>query len=236
VLAEAIPILGLVLYLGLAFPEQGLLFGYSRNDLLTYYIVGIAMSSWLPSVWYEVGNNIRNGRLNTYLLRPTSYMGYFEACQLSVNLGYGSLAAACAAIIGWMIPGAVVLPGPLNFLLFLLSALCAFQLAFQLGYLVHLSAFWVDDFRGSLSVVYVFQSALSGQAFPLDFLEGPIASIIQYTPFPYLFYHPLRIFLGVDPAVALRSLAMTVAWIAVTGLAIPLVWNAGLSRYDARGG
>jgi ABC-2 type transport system permease protein len=235
-LAEAIPVLGVGLYVNVAYPPQGLLYGYTRGELLTYYFVGVALSSWIPSVWYEVGNNIRTGRLNTYLLRPASYLGYFEARHLAVNMGYSSLAIVCVAVIGWMFPGTIILPRPSNVLLFLLSSACAFQLSYQVGYLVHLSAFWVDDFQGSLSVVYLFQSILSGQAFPLDFLPNSIAGIIQYTPFPYLFYEPLRVFLGVSPDIALRGIVIAIAWIAATGIAIRLVWNAGLKRYDARGG
>jgi ABC-2 type transport system permease protein len=236
-LAEAIPLLGLLLYLEGIFPSYGLIYGYGRDDLLTYYVVGLVLSSWIPSVWYEVGNNIRTGRLNSYLLRPSSYLGYFEARQIAVNIGYCLLSVLFAAILGLSFPGSMTLPPSIfHAVAFVVSSLCAFQLAYQVGYLAHLSAFWLDDFAGTLSVTYLVQTVLSGQMFPIDFLPDFAGRILSFTPFPYIVYEPLRVYLGVDPRSTYRGILVCLAWIAITGLMTRLVWNAGLKRYDARGG
>jgi len=235
--AEFIPLAGLLMYLSGVFPAADAVHGYSKPELITYYVITFALSGWIPTVWYEVGNNIRTGQVSSYLLKPVSYFWHYAVRQFAVSLSYVLFCAGFVIALVLSFPGNFLLPGsPSQAVLFLVSAGMAFQLAYQVGYLIHLSAFWVDDLTGILSVVYLLQTVLSGQLFPIDFLPGPIARVVAWMPFPYIFYLPAKVYLGAPGSETLAGLATAAAWLLLTGLAIRGAWSAGLRIYHARGG
>lgn len=235
--AEAIPLLGLVLYLGGVFPAHEVLYGYTRADMLTYYVAGLVLTAWIPTVWWEVGENIRSGALNTYLLRPKSYFWYFWTCQFAVNVWYTSMSLVFAGVLALIFPGSLQPPASLfHGAMFPFTALMAFQLAYQTGYLIYLSAFWIEDVSGLLSVTYLVQTVACGQLFPLDFLPSWASKVASFLPFPYWFFFPLKVYMGLPFDQVLQGIGIAAGWIVLTGVGIKLVWIAGLRRYDARGG
>jgi len=236
-IAELIPLVGLLLYLGGAFRGVASINGYSDVELTTYYFLGFLLSGWVPTVWYEVGLNIRTGDLNTYLLRPPHYLVHFAVRQLAVSLVYVVIVGSLGILVCLAFPGRVTLPpNPGNLLLSLAAALMAFQLAYQLGCLAHLSAFWLDDLKGILSATYLLQTLLSGQVFPIDFLPSTLASVTKVLPFAYIYWFPARVYLGTTAAQQLQGFAVMGLWIIVTGLALRALWSKGLRVYHARGG
>ena len=235
--AEAIPLLGVLLYFLGVMPEAGTLNGYSQKDMLTYYVLGLLLVAWIPTVWWEVGENIRQGTLNSYLLRPKSYFGYFLSCQGAVSALYTAMSVVFVGALTLLFPGSLR-PPPNVFCGagFLVSSLLGFLLAYQTGYLICLSAFWVEDVTGLLSVTYLLQSVACGQLFPLDFLPRWAYEAIRWSPFPYWFFFPLKIYMGLSKGEILNGLGVTLLWLGITGGFIRVVWNAGIKRYDARGG
>lgn len=236
-LAEFIPLIGVVLYLSGVLSASGTIHGYTKQQLMTYYSASFVLAGWIPSVWYEVGNNIRTGRLNGFLLRPVSYFWEFVTKQFAVSLGFVLFYIFFATLVGLAFSDIIFMPKSIDgLLLFFGAALVAFLLAFQIGFLTHLSAFWFDDLMGFLTVSGLLQAFAFGQLFPLDFLPVWLYKALMYTPFAYVYYFPTRIFLGLDGAQIARGFAVSMLWIVLTAIAIRALWGRGLRRYHARGG
>jgi ABC-2 type transport system permease protein len=85
-------------------------------------------------------------------------------------------------------------------------------------------------------VYYVALLFLSGQAAPLTLLPGPAQALAAVLPFRWLVAFPVELALGrLTPAEAATGLAMQAVWLAISLLAMGIIWRAGLRRYSAVG-
>jgi len=66
--------------------------------------------------------------------------------------------------------------------------------------------------------------------FPLDMLPDFWQKIILLTPFPYLLYVPLKVYLGQN-----YSLIPQLAWVMILAFLAQLIWKKGIKSYEAEG-
>jgi ABC-2 type transport system permease protein len=77
---------------------------------------------------------------------------------------------------------------------------------------------------------------LAGGIFPLDVLPHFLQIVLQLTPFPYLIYYPIAIFLGkITGLYLVRILLQTVLWTGLMYLVTKYLWRKGLKVYAAEG-
>jgi ABC-2 type transport system permease protein len=73
--------------------------------------------------------------------------------------------------------------------------------------------------------------------FPLNILPPGIEHILNFTPFPYLLFFPVSVYLGQIKGAALgRGLALQAAWVGFFYVLARTVWRRGLRKYSAVGG
>src|SRR3989339_899055 len=71
----------------------------------------------------------------------------------------------------------------------------------------------------------------------LLFLPATIQSVIKLTPFPYLLYYPISIFLGkLSYIESIRVILISTLWLFAVFSVTKFVWNKGLKAYEAWGG
>ena len=99
------------------------------------------------------------------------------------------------------------------------------------------SAFWIpENTWGSMFFILVLMEMLSGVIFPLDVLPKGIKFLIDLTPFPYLVYYPIGIYVGRFTGPEVFSILLrTLVWIAVSYFLVKKVWKAGLKIYSSAG-
>ena len=105
---------------------------------------------------------------------------------------------------------------------------------FVLQYFTGLMAFYLEEtwiFRVLIQVVVAF---LSGLVMPLEFFPQWFQEIVFYTPFPYLSYYPVKIFMG-EIAFSWSYLGILCLWILPVILINKIIWNKGLKNYTAAG-
>jgi len=236
-LADLIPMLGLILFVSGVVPDDGAVHGFSKPELVAYYIFILLLAGWIPDVG-SVSRNIRSGEITAYLLRPRSYFGYSITRSLGVQV-FSLLIYLCffvlVAVAGQATGLFASLTGP-GVMTVVVSSIVAFVLAFQFGYLINLAAYWLEDVAGILAVTYLIRTVLCGQLFPLDFLSASLRSALMLTPFPYMYYFPARILIGASSEQVVQGLLTGAGWIVVLGAVMRVAWFRGLARYDARGG
>lgn len=213
--------------------------GYSRPQMLSYVLaMNILRSFVFTGRGWELVHEISSGRLSNYLLRPVSYLGY---C-LSLDMAQKTIHVAAAVLeVGTLIlvfHAPLYLPqSPGTWALFLAATVMSSLLFFLLEFLVSSLAFWTSESGGPLFCFELFLQFAAGTFFPLDVLPGWLQKALALTPFPYMVFFPLNIYLErADAVEAARILCIQAFWMGLFYVILRTAWQRGLQNYAAEGG
>ncbi len=220
-------------------PEK-VIFGYDRSKILTYVFgIIIVRALVLSARAVDVGYDVSSGDLSNYLVKPISYFKYFFTRDIAskiLNLSF--------AVIEFSLLFAVFKPpfflqtSIISILIFVISTIIAVLIYFLILFLLGAIPFWVPEIGWSSQflIAIVFVEALSGALFPINILPKIFQSIILATPFPYLIYFPIEVYLGnVNGWGLLGGLLVGISWVGVLWLTLNIVWKKGLKSYQAFG-
>jgi len=209
---------------------------YDLKSLLTYYFVVVIVSSLL---FFELGwlvsDEIREGRLTNFILKPLSYLinnfaKYWGAfCSKLLNY-IPIIALAILFFLKFFIY-------PLNFvqwMFFLLSFILASFLYFLIFYIIGLTSFWLGMIQGFNYGFLVFTGFMGGKYLPIDLFPSWFIKINAYLPFRYMMYEPTSIFLN-KVSINYHSLAVPVVWIVILFILACVMWKRGIRAYEAYG-
>lgn len=214
--------------------------GYSIGQTFTYFTTLIALQFIIGAFNedYQIGEEIRNGLINQFLLKPINYYLYRLTVFLSARAVSGVLVFVPLVVIYPLIKGHLTFPGDSWRLLLGVPALgLAALIQFTLAYCFGLLAFWFLEIQGFVILSYAAETLLSGQIFPLDLLPPALFKAAQFLPFYYMMYFPAGIFtgrLGFDSAI--QGLGLQVAWVGLFVIISRSIWSAGLRKHTAVGG
>lgn len=213
-------------------------FGYSESSMLTY-ILGISVigSFVFATRTQDIGNDINEGILSNYLIRPMSYFGYVlgrDVADKIFNL--------CFAI-GEFLLLFILLKPPLfvqmdvsPLLLTLGSIIIANTLYMLISILLGFIAFWSPETWGPRFIFFMLLDFFAGGLFPLDILPQPVYQALKLLPFNYLIYFPMKIYLGqLSMTEILIGLIISLVWIFSLWVVVKSVWTLGLKTYTAVG-
>ncbi len=213
--------------------------GYTREEMLTYVLALNVLRSFVFTGrgWYLVGE-ISSGRISSYLVRPVSYHGYALALDLAQKTVHVASAILEVALLAWLAGGKIFLPSnPETWLLLAVSAVMSSLLFFFLEFMIASLAFWTSESGGPLFCFELFMQFAAGAFFPLDVLPAALRQALETTPFPYMVYVPVRVFLEkVPPQEAMRLLSIEAVWLVAIMAAALAVWDRGVKSYAAEGG
>ena len=214
--------------------------GYSRAAVTTYYLIVnlvVALTSVTEDDW-QIAADIRDGRISQFLLKPVDYLAYRLCLFGAGRLVYTAAAALPTAAFLWFQRADLLGPASGTHLAaFGLSLVLTALLQFFVSFTMALLAFWVLEVATFIFILFAFEYLAGGHMFPLDLLPPAVLRILEFTPFPYMLYYPVQIYLGrVEGAALWQGLAIQAFWVlAIFGLA-RLVWSRGLRHYSAVGG
>ena len=128
-------------------------------------------------------------------------------------------------------------PNAETFGLFLFSLTLTALLQFFMSYTMALLAFWVLEVSTFIFILFAFEYIAGGHLFPLNILPRALETALNFTPFPYMLFFPVSIYLGQTTGDELgRGLLVQGIWVfAFYGLA-RFVWSRGIRKYSAVGG
>lgn len=229
-----------VYYLWLAVtPQHGQIFGYSRSLILTYVLGASLIGSIVFSTrTQEIGDNITNGELSQYLIRPFRYLGYWFARDIGDKLFNVSFAITELTIVYFILRPSIYLQSDMNTLLLVALAVgIAVVMNFFLGSLLGMIAFWSPEVWAPRFIFLTLVGFFAGGLFPLDILPLPVQHIFELLPFGYLQYFPLQIYLGkLSPSGLIQGFSIAVIWSVLLYLLVAFVWRKGLRTYSSEGG
>ncbi|MFG2042421.1 ABC transporter permease [Dactylosporangium sp. NPDC048998] len=192
----------------------GALAGYDRSTAATYVWLGQALIGPVQLFgWGELAQRVRTGDIAIDLARPADPM----LAYLAADLGRATFALLPRGlpplVVGALVTGLALPHALAPYALGLASVALATALSFACRWLVNLSAFWLLDLRGPMTLYLVVSGVLCGLIVPVHWFPGWLAAIAAATPFPSMVQAPTDVLMG-------RSGPQT--------LAVQALWLAGL--------
>lgn len=213
--------------------EQVLVAGYKLEDMIQYHIWAFIISMMAQGhTAMDLGEEIRLGRISSYLIYPFNFWEFHSATFFAFQ-SY-QLIVSCFSLLVFYMLGLLSTFTWLGFFQGLLFCQFISIFWFILQFATGLMAFWLDEtwiLRVILSIMTAF---LSGSFFPLEIYPTWIQDFLYYTPFPYLTYFPVKVFMGqiTDFGPAILSISL---WM-IIGIGLNrYLWKKGLRLYTAAG-
>lgn len=215
--------------------------GFSLDQTLTYFVALLVLQFFIGAFNedYQISEEIRNGLINQFLLKPVNYFAYRFSIFVAARLVSGALVILPLLVALPFIHEHLVLPTEpwrlwLGLPALALSALIQFSIAFCFG----LMAFWFLEIQSFVILSFAIETLLGGQVFPLDLMGERLYQVSQYLPYYYQMYFPAAILTGriQDPGQVLTGLGIQACWAVALLLLGHTLWNRGLRRHTAVGG
>lgn len=236
-LSGTIPLIMMAVWIGKAHAGGGAVGGFAPADFAAYFLAAW-LSQQMVVAWvsWVLDDHIRQGTLSPKLMRPLDPVWEFlteHVAERIVRLPFVLLVLAGGALL---VPGTQLTPDVQHALAYVPCILLAFTIRFLIAYCIGLLAFWFDQAIAIDEFYFVISVFLSGGFAPLEFYPPALQAVVQWTPFPYVIYHPVRVLTGsAEGTEILRIMAAQILWIVVFGLLRHALWRRGLVRYGAVG-
>lgn len=216
------------------------LFGYDRERILTYVFgLLIIRAIVLTSRAMDVSGQVARGDISNLFLKPVGFFKYWltrDVSSKSINLTFAFFEGVVLYLI--LKPPLFFQTNTLYLLYFLLSLVFSFFLFFLIVMANSSIPFWVPEAAWSANfvIISVVTEFLSGAIFPLDVLPTFLQEFLSYTPFPYLVFFPIQIYLGsISYAYAFKGILVSGVWLVLIYLLVRKLWSKGLRVYQAQG-
>lgn len=221
------------------FESNKVLFGYTKEQMLTYVFLVLILRSIIMSLKsFDISGEIQDGKLSNYLIKPMNYHLYWFAVDVSDKL-LNILFSILEVIILYFVlkPPIFIQTDPMTLLFFAVAVLSAMLLYFILGNASSNLSFWLPgNAWGFWFLLFIFVELLGGVTFPLDVLPAAIYKLVMFLPFPYLIYFPANVYLGeIQGGALLQGFAVMAFWITVLIFVVRLEWKKGIVIYEAQG-
>jgi ABC-2 type transport system permease protein len=215
-------------------------FGYDRAKILTYVFGLLIVRAFVLSTRaVDVAGEISSGDLSNYLIKPVSYFRYWltrDISSKSLNLFF---AVAEAILLYFLLKPPFFVQANLWYLTgFIASLVLAMLIFFVLLFLTSTIPFWMPEsaWGAQFLVIAIITEFLSGALFPLDVLPSVVQNVLSFTPFPYLIFFPLQVYLGkIDTLAIIKGLSISLFWAVALWFILKAVWSRGLKVYQAHG-
>lgn len=215
-------------------------FGYTQSSIVAYtFLLILIRSIVMATKSNDVSGYISNGDLSNYLLKPISFFKYLltrDAATKMLNIFFSFFEIFLLYLI--LKPNLFLQTNPFQIFLFIISLIIASFIFFSIVMLASCAPFWVPEIGWGVQflVTVIFVEFLSGAFFPLDVFPKPLFEFLKLTPFPYLVFIPIKIYLGnLSMLENIKGLVLGGLWSVILWLLMNKVWKKGLKIYEAVG-
>lgn len=221
-----------------AYPADGMIGGYSKALMVTYFFFIPFFNSCLNYYHYwNMHFEIKDGQIANYLTKPISYLVYQAASELAYR-GWQTVCVFLAMLVLYpFLQGVLQLPAPSLRLLWLIPLMLIAALSnILIANIIGLAALWTTRAEWVDHFWWMLLALAGGYLAPISFFPEFIQNLLSYTPFPLILNVPIEFFLGILPVSALPHwLALGALWIGGLLLLNIVIWRRGLRRVDLVG-
>ncbi len=215
-------------------------FGYTRPELLTYvFLVLIVQSIVLSAPSADnIGGEISNGDISNYLVKPVSYLKFWFTRDLASKFLNLSFAVGEVGLLWLWLRPAIQFPSSWASIIgFGIICALAVVLYFFVSITSKFVSFWTPENTWGLTfLTLVMIEVLGGSIFPIDILPKLAQTLLQFTPFPYLIYYPIAIWVGkISGLEMIRVIIQALIWVVIMYMIAKIIWRKGLITYQSEG-
>lgn len=225
---------------GAAFAGAKTIGGFDLRQTLTYFITLLVLQFFISAFNedYQISEEIRNGLINQFLLKPINYFLYRFSIFAAARLVSGVLIFLPLLVAFPVIKDALTFPTePWRLAVSLPALAMSAVIQFTIAYCFGMLTFWFLEIQGFVILSMAVETVLGGQIFPLDLMPAAIFRAAQYLPFYYQMYFPAAIITGrIGLTDSLHGLGLQAGWVVVLLAISQLLWVHGLRRHTAVGG
>ncbi|KYH34246.1 ABC-2 family transporter protein [Clostridium tepidiprofundi DSM 19306] len=234
-----VPIIAMIFLWTAIFRDNTTVGGYTLNMMLTYLITARFLHQVIvPDFFWDVSEEIKNGSLSMYLIKPISYIKYWFFKALGNKSQNLVMTIIPILLIALIFRNNIVLNSSIEKIVyFIVACSIAYVLYFLIFMLFSLLSFWFLEISSFFYTLYMFIEFFSGSLIPINLLPATIKNILKYLPFQYLVYFPIKIYLAeITINEIYTGLFVQVIWIAVIAIGIKFLWKLGIKKFEAYGG
>lgn len=228
----------LALWKGSVLKNSGSMTMWDSFSLSSYFFLLIVGGSLMAYVEDDVAReDIQEGGIARYLLRPYSYIGFkfLEGTPFRIlRILYGILTLAAFTFFygrlfslptdPWAIAGALGL------------ATLALVMSFIFKMIIGILAFWLTDINGLYLFLDITILIFAGFIMPIGLYPPLMERIAYLLPFSYMIYFPVLALMGkLNGVETFRVLGIQLFWIAALWTVYTQLWRAGIKKYSGVG-
>jgi ABC-2 type transport system permease protein len=216
----------------------GTVAGFTQGQLAAYYFM-VMLLGHFATAWdaYDMGFQVRSGRMSALLLRPILPIWQAIAANLSYKVTTLPFLVPMWAFFAWWVRPEFDHQA-WHYALGAVAVLLGCALNFMLGYLIALIAFWSPKLDAAGEIYFGLGMFLGGRFAPLAALPPLIFAFAAWLPFRWMFAFPAELLIGKVPSLgdALAGLAIQAIWLVILLAVFRLAWAAAVKRYTAVSG
>ncbi|MBP7842608.1 ABC-2 family transporter protein [Candidatus Woesebacteria bacterium] len=212
-------------------------FQYTKDSMITYiFLVSFLQSVVIATYLNGLAQRVYSGEISNQLLKPVNIFGYFAIEEIADKLKNLSFLLIEMLILFLIFRPIVVIPEFGILLLFLTWSFLGVILNFFITLLFGAFGFYSPDTWGPRFLFYMIVNFTAGKLFPLDILPIALQKVLYFTPFPYLSFVQIQLFLQrLNTQEIIRHSMVFLFWVGVLGVLVTLLWKKGLRSYDSAG-
>ncbi|MCB9797327.1 MAG: ABC-2 family transporter protein [Alphaproteobacteria bacterium] len=217
--------------------EGGPVGGLDQQDLGRYFLAMIAVRQFTGAwVVWELNYQIRDGSLNSWLIKPMHPLWFSAARNLAAHpFRLVVLVPLFAMLLLWR-PELAFWPGWGTLALTALSVAVAWGIGFAFQVAFGALAFFLKQSNGVWALWFGAYMLLSGYVFPIRLAPGWMQPVLLALPFRFQLAVPVEILTGMLTGTEAASAFLgQLLWLAVSVGVAATTWRFGVGRYEAVG-
>ncbi len=207
--------------------------GYTLSQMIDYHvwamIVGLLAKGHSAM---NLSEDIRLGRISSFLIYPFNFWEFHTASFLSFQILQTFIVSISICI--FLSLGILSIPSISILMTGFLYCLFVSCFWYTLQYLTGLVGFWLEETWILRVILEILTAFLSGAIIPLELYPKWFVSILEWTPFPYLTYFPIKTFMGQNSDL-FTSYSIVTIWIIIFCLINHFIWKKGIRLYTGAG-
>lgn len=215
------------------------MFDYNYNSIVSYYFIILIVDNFINSkVVWSISNDIKNGDINKYLIKPFNYKLYNFLLDFPNRLNFIVLGFIPVCIVAFVLRSSLQLNlSAINISVFIISLFIEYVISFLINYLLSILSFFLSDVGSLFVAVNILKGLVTGSVFPLDMLPSYICQILICLPFSHMGYNQTLILQNQNSIGTLIFILVSgLFWIITLLVLSSLFWRLGLKKYSSFGG
>lgn len=211
--------------------------GFSFEMMITYYILVNFLKRLDTSdmIAKELAEEIKTGKFTKYLIKPISVLGYYFSRNIAMFI-FIFVFNMIGTVLWSLIFSEYFCIGSISniFYSIFISLLGLFFTAL-LNFAFVLLTFKLIDVSAFFMIKDNIIAFITGTLIPLNVLPQNIIEIFKYTPFYYIYYYPITLYLGTEEVTVFNALIIMFIWCFILLLFINIMYHRVVKIYEGVG-